>query len=94
MIKFEWDTKKSITNIQKHGISFQEATTVFYDNEALLIEDIVHSDVEERFILLGLSDAGNLLVVCHCYREQEEIIRIISTRKATKKEIEKYKEKK
>lgn len=89
-IRFEWDENKDKINRKKHGISFEEATTVFYDEEALLISDPEHSDEEERFILLGLSKAANLLVVCHCLRESETIIRIISARKATKNEAKQY----
>ena len=88
-IRFEWDKDKDRLNKDKHKISFDEATTVFYDFEALVIEDPEHSKEEERFIILGLSDIANLLVVCHCYRESETVIRIISARKATKTE-EKY----
>lgn len=89
-IRFEWDENKDKINRKKHGISFEEATTVFYDEEALLISDPEHSDEEERFILLGLSKAANLLVVCHCLRESETVIRIISARKATKNEAKQY----
>lgn len=86
MIKFEWDENKNRINQKKHGISFTEAQTVFYDDEALIIDDPEHSEEEERFIILGLSSKANLLVVCHCYRASETVIRIISARKATKKE--------
>lgn len=86
MIKFEWDENKNRINQKKHGISFAEAQTVFYDDEALIIDDPEHSEEEERFIILGLSSKPNLLVVCHCYRASETVIRIISARKATKKE--------
>jgi uncharacterized DUF497 family protein len=72
------DSTKSKTNIKKHGISFEEATTVFYDDE--------HSEWEDRFLMLGLSDRLNLLLVCHCYREANNKIRIISARKVTKNE--------
>ena len=90
MIKFEWDENKNRTNQSKHGISFTEAQTVFYDDEALLIDDPEHSKEEERFIILGLSNKANLLVVCHCYRASETVIRIISARKATKTESQYY----
>lgn len=93
MIRFEWDENKNATNIQKHGISFEEAETVFYDDEALLIEDTGHSQIEERFIILGFSKTANLLVVCHCYRAAESVVRIISARKATKNESIQYKNK-
>lgn len=90
MIRFEWDENKNRTNQNKHGISFTEAQTVFYDNEALVIDDPEHSEEEERFIILGLSNKANLLVVCHCYRASETVIRIISARKATKTESQYY----
>ena len=90
MITFEWDEKKNEINKKKHKISFEEAKTVFYDEEALLIDDPEHSSEEERFIILGLSKKANLLVVCHCYRASETVIRIISARKATKTEEKQY----
>ena len=90
MIKFEWDDKKNQNNIKKHGISFEEAASVFEDDESLIIADDEHSDDEERFILIGFSFRANLLVVCHCYREKDSIIRIISARKADSKERQKY----
>ena len=89
-IKFEWDENKNSINKKKHKISFEEAQGVFYDLDALLINDPEHSQEEERFIILGLSLKANLLVVCHCYRESETVIRIISARKATKTETEQY----
>lgn len=85
-IRFEWDENKNLINQRKHGVSFDEAKSVFYDEEALVIDDPEHSLEEERFIILGLSSKTNLLVVCHCYRESETVIRIISARKATKTE--------
>lgn len=90
MIRFEWDKNKNEINKKKHKISFEEAQTVFYDSEALLINDPEHSLEEERFIILGFSEKANLLVVCHCYRESESVIRIISARKATKNEEKQY----
>jgi uncharacterized DUF497 family protein len=78
------------TNKRKHRVSFEEASTVFGDDRALLVDDPDHSDEEDRFILLGLSASLNTLVVCHCYREAEEVIRIISARKATKAERTEY----
>ena len=90
MLKFEWDDKKNQNNIKKHGISFQEAASVFEDDESLIIADDEHSKDEERFILIGFSFKANLLVVCHCYRNKDEIIRIISARKADSKERQKY----
>ncbi|KIR03586.1 hypothetical protein P261_02401 [Lachnospiraceae bacterium TWA4] len=89
-IKFEWDENKNTINKSKHGISFEEAQTVFYDSEALVIDDPEHSEKEERFIILGLSSKTNLLVVCHCYRASDTVIRIISARKATKTESSYY----
>ncbi len=88
-IKFIWDDNKNKINKKKHKVSFEEAKTVFYDTEALVIEDPEHSEQEDRFIILGLSKKANLLVVCHCYRENDSVIRIISARKATTTE-EKY----
>lgn len=85
-IKFEWDENKNTINKRKHGISFEEAQTVFRDEEALLIDDPDHSQEEERFIILGFSEKANLLVVCHCYRASDSIIRLISARKATRTE--------
>ena len=76
----------------KHGVSFAEASTVFEDVNALVISDPEHSEDEERFIILGFSLQANLLVVCHCYRASESVIRIISARKATKNETRQYHE--
>ncbi len=89
---FEWDPNKNIANQKKHKISFEEAQTVFLDENALLINDPDHSAEEERFILLGFSRRANLLIVCHCYRQSESIIRIISARKATRAEERAYHE--
>ena len=91
-IQFIWDENKNQLNIEKHSISFEEAKTVFYDEKARLISDPDHSFEEDRFILLGLSKQLNILVVCHCYRENDSLIRIISARKATKKERRQYEE--
>lgn len=90
MLLFEWDENKNDINKVKHNISFEEAKTVFYDDNALIIDDPDHSEQEERFIILGTSYKANLLVVCHCYRQSETVIRIISARKATKLETKKY----
>jgi hypothetical protein len=87
---FEWDANKDLINRKKHNISFEEAQTVFYDENALLIDDPDHSADEDRFILLGFSRRTNLLVVCHCCRQSESVIRIISARKATKNEARAY----
>ena len=89
-LQIEWDEVKSRSNVRKHGVSFQEAATVFFDERALLLADPDHSDDEDRFILLGLSARPRLLVVCHCYRRGDEWIRIISARKATKPEAAVY----
>ena len=89
-IRFEWDENKNGINKKKHNISFEEAMTVFYDEEALVIEDAEHSQEEERFIILGMSTSLKLLVVCHCYRDSDSVIRIISARKATKRESMQY----
>ena len=89
-LAFEWDTDKSKSNEKKHGVSFEEAKSVFFDEQGLLIIDPDHSDEEDRFILLGMSTSLNTLVVCHCYRSQKEIIRIISARKANKFETKAY----
>ncbi len=89
-ICFKWDKAKSKLNEKKHKISFQEASTVFSDEMAVEFYDNEHSEWEDRFLLLGLSNKLNLLLVCHCYRESEGIIRIISARKATKNESNYY----
>ena len=89
-VRFEWDEDKNRVNQDKHKISFEEAKTVFYDLKALVIDDPDHSEEEERFIILGLSKTANLLVVCHCYRQSDTVIRIISARKASKKETNDY----
>jgi len=89
-MKIVWDETKNEENIRKHKVDFEEAQTVFYDANGLLIADPDHSETEERFIILGLSKLLNLLVVCHCYRENEETIRIISARLATKTESKYY----
>lgn len=89
-IQFIWDENKNKTNQQKHGVSFEEAQSVFNDENARLIADTEHSQHEDRFILLGLSYSLRILVVVHAYRESDEIIRIISARKATKKETKQY----
>ena len=90
MLRFEWDDRKSAQNIRKHGVSFEEARTVFFDEQAFLIADPDHSEQEERFILLGLSSALRTLVVCHCYRRDEDVIRLISARRADRQEREEY----
>ena len=92
MIDFSWDEHKNKSNYTKHGISFDEARSVFLDDNARLISDPDHSGKEERFILLGMSQKINILIVIHCYKENESNIRIISARKATKNEINIYEE--
>ena len=89
---FEWDENKNIVNKKKHQVSFEEAETVFYDDNALLIPDPEHSMDEERFVLLGFSYRARLLIVCHCYRQSENVIRIISARRATAQETRQYNE--
>ena len=89
-IHFEWDEKKETLNRKKHGISFTEAQTVFADEDGLLLDDPDHSHSEDRFILLGLSSKLRLLVVCHTYRKDDAIIRIISARKASRSEQQQY----
>ena len=88
---FEWDGIKAEINLKKHQVSFDEAQTVFYDEYALMIHDVDHSDVEDRFIMLGMSARANLLVVCYCERgEEDNVIRIISSRRANKRESAQY----
>lgn len=86
MIKFEWDSTKDAANVRKHGVSFEEAQSVFYDEFAVQFFDEEHSGGEERFLLLGMSAGARLLLVCHCERDAGNIVRIISARKATKRE--------
>lgn len=93
-MKFVWDETKASANRKKHKISFEEAQTVFEDPEALRIFDPDHFEEEERFLLLGFSSNLRMLVVCHCYRESDEQIRIISARKATKTESLTYERRK
>lgn len=89
-LKFEWDEAKSLKNKKKHGVTFEEAKSVFYDENALIISDPDHSDEEDRFILLGMSTALRILVVCHCYKGKDDVIRIISARCADKREVKNY----
>jgi uncharacterized DUF497 family protein len=89
-LEFEWDKKKDKANLKKHGVSFDEARTVFYDEYALQFFDPEHSENEDRFLLLGTSFKLKALVVCHCYREEETVIRIISARKADQDEEQFY----
>ena len=89
-LRFEWDERKAEVNAKKHGVSFEEARSAFFDERARLIDDPDHSEDEERFILLGLSSSLRLLLVCHCYRTAGNVIRIISARKATAQESKSY----
>ncbi len=89
-LRFEWDPRKSRANEVRHKVTFAEAAMAFYDEHAILIDDPDHSDEEQRFILLGVSSALRLLIVCHCYRQNEEVIRIISARRADRQEQEDY----
>lgn len=85
-IKFEWDEAKNKINQAKHHVSFEEATSVFYDENAILFDDPDHSKDEDRFLILGVSDKLHTCIVSHCYRDKDKVIRIISARKATKRE--------
>jgi uncharacterized protein len=89
-LRFEWDPEKDEANQEKHGVSFEEAKTAFFDDFARIIPDPEHAEGEERFILLGMSIRLNILVVCHCYIEDEQIIRIFSARKADPSERAQY----
>ena len=89
-LRFDWDPRKASANRAKHGVTFEEALTVFADEAALLIPDPDHSDDEERFVLLGMSALLRVLVVVHCDREATNVIRIISARKATRPERRRY----
>jgi len=90
MLEFEWDPKKAAANLKKHRVSFEEARTVFLDERAKLIDDPDHSSDEDRFVLLGISSLLRILLVCHCYRQQGQTIRIISARKASPGEASQY----
>jgi len=88
--RFDWDPVKARENLRKHAVSFEEAQTVFDDEQALLLDDPDHSTDEQRFVLLGLSAPLRLLLVVHSYREDDEVIRLISARKATRSERAQY----
>jgi uncharacterized DUF497 family protein len=90
--RFEWDERKNKSNQRKHRVSFEEAQTAFSDEHGLLIDDPDHSDDEDRFVLLGMSSALRVLVVCHCYRADGDVIRIISARRADRHEQADYRE--
>ena len=87
---FDWDRDKSLRNIEKHGVSFKVAATAFFDPNAIIFTDEDHSQYEDRFIIIGFSKSHSLLTVCHCYRDGNNTIRIISARKATNFEQEIY----
>ena len=89
-LQCEWDPKKASSNEKKHGVSFEEARTVFFDENAKLIDDPDHSQDEDRFVLLGLSSSLRVILVCHCYRDEGGVIRIISARKASSHESKQY----
>ena len=89
-VRFGWDDDKNKLNKKKHGVSFEEAQTVFYDDHAIEFYDPDHSGHEDRFLMLGMSYRLRVLLVCHCFREKDSLIRIISARKATQKETERY----
>lgn len=91
-LRFDWNPDKAALNYEKHGISFEEAKTVFYDEGAILFDDPDHSQDEERFLILGISQNLRLLLVSHCIRENGNVIRIISARKAVKREEKQYEE--
>jgi len=89
-IQFEWDERKNRENQRKHKVSFEEAQSTFFDGNAVRYFDPDHSDDEDRFIMLGMSFSLRVLVVCHCYRKNDSVIRIISARKADKREQSDY----
>jgi uncharacterized DUF497 family protein len=91
MIEFEWDDNKALKNLEKHGVSFEEASSVFYDEFAVQFYDSGHSELEEdRFLILGVSNESRMLMICHCERQSGNALRIISARKATKNERKFY----
>jgi len=89
-LRFEWDPAKAAANRRKHGVSFEEGKTVFWDDHALLLDDPDHSTAEDRFLLLGLSSTPRVLVVVHCYRQDDDVIRLVSARRATPTERDRY----
>ena len=93
MLVFDWDERKSSANKKKHGVSFEEAQSVFFDDNAIEYDDPEHSDEEDRFILVGRSYQLRVLVVCHCFRQSASVIRIISARRATRRERRAHTEK-
>jgi uncharacterized DUF497 family protein len=91
MIGFEWDASKAISNKKKHGVTFEEAKSVFYDDFAVQFFDSENSKLEDRFLMLGRSNRSRILLICHCEQDSANLIRIISARKATVKERRLYK---
>jgi uncharacterized DUF497 family protein len=89
-LRFEWDKEKERINIRKHGISFEEARMVFYDEKAIQFFDPDHLEDEDRFLLLGISFKLRIIIVCHCFRESETVIRLFSARKADREEEQEY----
>jgi uncharacterized protein len=89
-LRFAWDPRKALANVRKHRVSFEEAQTAFFDEEGLILDDPEHSQVEGRFILLGMSAALRVLSVCHCIRERGSLIRIIGARRAVQAEQGQY----
>lgn len=89
-IQFEWDDNKNSINIKKHKISFEEASTVFYDENAIVFDDPEHSQDEDRFLIIGVSTSRKICIVSHCYRDDDNIIRLISAREAEKSEQQVY----
>lgn len=89
-LRFEWDAAKNRANARRHGVSFEETSSAFLDENGILIDDPGHSIGEERFVLLGLTSSLRLLVICHCYRQHADVVRLISARKADKGEREHY----
>jgi len=91
-VRYEWDPRKSRSNKAKHGVSFEEARTAFLDEHARVIPDVEHSEEEDRFILMGMSIELRVLIVCHCYRASDQLVRIISARRADASERRQYAE--
>jgi uncharacterized DUF497 family protein len=89
-IEFTWDGRKAKSNLAKHGVSFEEAKTAFLDENGRLLDDPDHSENEDRFMLLAYSFNARCLIVSHCYRESDSVIRIISARRATAQEEKDY----
>ena len=89
-VYFDWNEAKNQANVRKHGVSFEEAKSVFFDESALLLADPDHSEDEDRFVLLGLSAKLRLVLVCHCFEADDGLIRVISCRKANRKEMSLY----